>query len=583
MPRPGVAARPRRPRDSVVHAPRAKDRRPKSPLERYLPLVYLTVALLVVALVLPSALRPPAQQSNQSAELSPNGPRQNQQSIIAAFEQASSGTAGAGAAANGSALPGGGTGGLPAGPPPTGPAGYCPDGFGSPRRQVTSLYAAPCAANFTGNNGGATAFGVTGNEIRVAVFDEWRDDGPVESASDTNQQIFKDFEDYFNSRFQFYGRNMRIYLVAEDTSTPPSGTAAADRAKIEYQVFAGLDALTTNPGLLPEAVHQQIVFWTYQEPTSLYSADDPYLWSWAPSTDRTVSLGDEMVCKQLVGRPPSYNGRQDASFQYSKPRKFGLVVMQDPNSSTSQDQVTRELAACGAPVQKVISYNYSQGSYNAASAITQLRAAGVTTVLYLGDQLTANILTNEANSQDYWPEWVPYGGNLTINAFMEGVNQAEWSHAVGVSLREIPRPVEAEDYYQAEQAVDPNGPPLSDANGNWNYVFGSLLFIADGIQLAGPHLTPEAFAAGLAKLPSRPPVPQWSIGGGFYGPDRWTYAKYAAMVWWDPSAIDPETGGKGAYRWLDDGRRYTSGQIPSAPLAFQQAGVTQPTDPSVSN
>src|SRR5205823_3080497 len=57
-------------------------------LEKYLPVIYFAVAIALVLIVLPSALRPPPQQANQSAELSPDAPPQdNQESIVAQFNR----------------------------------------------------------------------------------------------------------------------------------------------------------------------------------------------------------------------------------------------------------------------------------------------------------------------------------------------------------------------------------------------------------------------------------------------------------------------------------------------------------------
>ena len=66
----------------------------------------------------------------------------------------------------------------------------------------------------------------------------------------------------------------------------------------------------------------------------------------------------------------------------------------------------------------------------------------------------------------------------------------------------------------------------------------------------------------------------WSIGGGFKSPDPWSFNKYVGLVWWDPDAIDPEQGNKGANRFLNGGRRYTDGEIPIEPLPWFESGIT---------
>ena len=51
-----------------------RTRRSTAAAERYLPLVYFGAIVLIAGILLPSALRPPNQQPNQTAQLSPDAP-----------------------------------------------------------------------------------------------------------------------------------------------------------------------------------------------------------------------------------------------------------------------------------------------------------------------------------------------------------------------------------------------------------------------------------------------------------------------------------------------------------------------------
>src|SRR3954468_24933354 len=121
-------------------------RQPIRRFERMLPLVYFAaVALLAVAL-LPTVLRPPTQQPNQSAELSPDAPpNANQQAIMTALGRAQSGTAGTG---DSSPLDAGAPSGVTTTTTPSlasvvqAPRA-CPHGVGSPPRQTDWIYAPP--------------------------------------------------------------------------------------------------------------------------------------------------------------------------------------------------------------------------------------------------------------------------------------------------------------------------------------------------------------------------------------------------------------------------------------------------------
>src|SRR5947199_6192384 len=109
-----------------------------------MPMAFMGLGVVLMVALLPSALRPPAPQTPQTAQLSPDAPPDSKtDSLIASLNRASSGTAGAGTtdAGNGAPTPGPTT---PPGPgtttpPTTAPAPStvaCPHGYGNPPRQT---------------------------------------------------------------------------------------------------------------------------------------------------------------------------------------------------------------------------------------------------------------------------------------------------------------------------------------------------------------------------------------------------------------------------------------------------------------
>src|SRR4051812_30887342 len=135
--------------------------------DRYLPLVYLLVALLLGVIILPSVLRPPREQPTTSSGFSPDAPpdKNNQASVFSSFQQASSGTPG-GVTSEGQQVA------APPPPPVKEVASACPYGFGTPPRQIESVYAPPCAPAFSGDNGGATTTGVNSTDINICFLEE---------------------------------------------------------------------------------------------------------------------------------------------------------------------------------------------------------------------------------------------------------------------------------------------------------------------------------------------------------------------------------------------------------------------------
>src|SRR5690554_5376953 len=107
--------------------------------------------------------------------------------------------------------------------------------------------------------------------------------------------------------------------------------------------------------------------------------------------------------------------------------------------------------------------------------------------------------------------------------------------------------------------------------------YPNLLQLYQGIHMAGGNLTPETFAGGMFRLPpagGQPGAPQNSYGN----PDlfNWAPADYTSvddstLIWWDADAegIDEQgTEGQGMYRYVDGGKRYLPGQLPTELSAF---------------
>lgn len=303
--------------------------------------------------------------------------------------------------------------------------------------------------------------------------------------------------------------------------------------------------------------------------------------------DQITAFAGELICKQLVGRPPEFNGRQDPTFDYSKPRRFGFILGQDETHTGAADSTRRALEeGCNLEIgaNQIIEYNADTdaGSSKAdglATAITRLKADGVTTIVCGCDAYTPVVFTSNATQQGYYPEWVMIGTAETDdNANARLYDKAQWSHALGFTSDELARPFVNTPCYRAYRTVDPNAEPVANV---CKYYFRDLQQIATAIQLAGPNLTPQTFQRALTtQYPRRPPSPEWAVGGG-YGAGDYTLSDYIAMVWFDPTAPDPASnppGTLGAYRALTSGRRYTHGEIPVEPLQFFKEGTSRVDD-----
>jgi hypothetical protein len=537
--------------------------------EKYLPLGYFAMALLLALAMLPSVLRQSPPTTNESAELSPDAPPDpNQQSFIASFNRGVSGTAGSGTGLGGHDEAAGS---------PTAPnvPRACRYGYGNPPRTTSSPYAAPCVTKWSGNNGGATSKGVTGTEIRVAVGNPNGDagtDGPVPTTPRDNEsavdRTWRVLQAWFNSRYEFYGRTLRFYVQNYD-ETPAKQAAAAQTVDEQYHVFA---ASMGRWATMTELARRGIIAFAEdgdQYPESFLASHRPYNWEMNVDADRAVRLSAEYICKKMWGKKAEFAG--DAATQ-AKQRVLGVLYNDNTGYSGIDKKFKSELQSqCGGTVEVTIgfagdTYGWSDPQ-QVATAVTKLRQHNVTTVVQLLDMDTMGLVTNQADSQGYNPEWFISGLWETDNVtFARLQNTRQWSHAFGLSGREIDNSASQEPGYRAYKEIDPNNEP--DSNMVCCLWWG-LEQIANGIQMAGPNLTPQSFERGLVRQGKRGSDPIWAVTGGF-GPDDYSYSDAMAEIWWNPNTQSAD-GQPGAYMYVRNGKRFNPGELPKEePLVFKQ-------------
>src|SRR5205823_3189869 len=92
--------------------------------------------------------------------------------------------------------------------------------IGDPPRQIEDPQSPPCVPYFDGDNGGATSPGVTANEIRIA-------------APSKDGNVFNTLLTFFNQRFQFYGRQLKLVDGGCFDSDPKTAKSLADKVATE--------------------------------------------------------------------------------------------------------------------------------------------------------------------------------------------------------------------------------------------------------------------------------------------------------------------------------------------------------------
>src|SRR5207248_9537287 len=153
------------------------------------------------------------------------------------------------------------------------------------------------------------------------------------------------------------------------------------------------------------AQHLFLPIGAYGYPESWYRQAHPYAFAIQMDCERIVHQFAEYTAKRLAGRTARW--ARDPKYT-ATPRVFGVMAPDFGAYRSCADLFLKDLDRAGVRVAS--RYNYtidpSTSSQQAAQAVVQFKAAGVTSLLLLTDPLTAINLTSQARSQDWGPEWV---------------------------------------------------------------------------------------------------------------------------------------------------------------------------------
>ena len=451
--------------------------------------------------------------------------------------------------------------------------------------------APPCMAQFTGNNGGDIdpAHGITKDTIRIAYYSAPPDvqadaltksvgayDSP-EAIGATNQG----FVAAFAKRVQLYGRHVQLVkLQGTGTSTDEQAAQADAVTAKSMKVFAVLGGPTQTKSFSQTLANEGILCMgscLISRPGSFYKQNSPYIWP-GIEPDQTSQLNTEFVKKQLVGKDAQWAG--DPKFQHQK-RTFAILSYDtsDGGYKPVWDNWKKQLEAAGVNVKGQVNYflNIPTVQSDAQALIQKLKAIDATTVLFTGDPFTPIYFTKEATKQGYFPEWVMAGTVFADTAvFARQFDQQQWKHAFGMSLIPPRIPRNQAEYYAMYTNCGTTPPAPGD--NTQGIVYANELLLFDGLELAGPHLTPQSFYAGLTNYPLLERDPEhlrqvtsygdhgiWPNGTDYGGQDT------TGFVWWDPNAPGQDetgTNGKGEYRYMENGKQYLPGDVPTSPMSL---------------
>ena len=458
------------------------------------------------------------------------------------------------------------------------------------RIKLPTLYAAPCVEPFEGDNGGATSQGVTEDEILIVRYEFDPTIDPVAASLvratgiDTDPeaafQTAQDFNSVFNEVYEIYGRKVRMVEYLGTGASDDAEAARNDAIKIaEMEPFAVINGpLQSSPTFSAELANQGVLCiapCAQSLPDSVAEENAPYLWQNGATPDQAAAMAGEMIGN--LAPPGQAELAGDPALQ-AQDRVYALVHYNTAEGTHTAvaEALTQALADKGVEVDEDIEYllDASTIQEDARTLIARLENAGVTTVIFYGDPLMPRALTTQATAQDYWPEWI-LGPNLLADTavFGRSFDQEQWGNGFGIGLVFLQGANEIGDAWITYDWAYGKEPP----NDNYAAILPGVRAVFNGIQLAGPELTPETFRDSMLRYPitaGYPTRPQLSWGEhGVWDGFDYGGSDDAAVIWWDADAEGTDESGaegKGMYRFANGGERYTIGNFPEI---IEEAGL----------
>ena len=544
---------------------------------RYAPVLIAGLAILLVLVLVPTT-QPESQGTALGTGGRSTGSNGRTGTTEGAAGQSGVGQGGTSATATGAASGGGGgtSAGAPIGPGAVSTSGVSKGGVscdGQDARQFTwSAHSPYCVAAFQGDNGGATAQGVTGDTITLTFRNpnSTQDQAIAAAAGNANVNYpamladMQTYIDFFNSQFELYGRKVVLKpydgqgdYIDEDQGQNLAAAQADAVSSREMGAFGDVTFALGASQAYEEALANQhlMSFSSVAQPDSWFQQFAPYEWSVQGGGGTVgVQVAAEFVCRRMVGMPAIFAG--DAPFKATN-RVFGLIYPEVP-TYTELANLYKQLMKqkCNQDIAATAAYKIDVASFpnQALSVIAQMNAAHVSTILCACDPIFPIFLSRAASGQAYHPEWATTSfGDPSGRLY----DQSEWSHAYGAGLQ-FPDPKSTEAYNVYQLANPGHEPAEGSGSGGPPYFYVpyyQLLHVFEGLQAAGPNLTPDTFQQGMFSLPPSGDDPiggKWVFGENVYDP-----ISSFSLAWWDPNGTSEFDGQKGRWAACNGGQVYT--------------------------
>jgi hypothetical protein len=453
---------------------------------------------------------------------------------------------------------------------------------GNPPRQIEDPQSPPCVPGWEGDNGGATSFGVTKDEIRVAA-----PYGTFLTGDPTPQ--WQAMVNFFNRKFEFYGRKIILQPLAatgDNFAYPVPADMQKDAAKVyaEKKSFASLgypDRKGAEHHYYEELARHKVISVIGRETAkgteSYFKRWAPYQWNRGTAIDTQMKNYGRFLCNEWVGKPLHYGG---PAWPFTPPpngRKFAILVTEATDGTVPDIKPLKDnLKACGV-VPFVLTSPETKSQQDGVNPMLSMVDQKITSIICVCDVGSARDFLNGAEAQSYRPEWLmgTYINNDVDNSFSTSP-PTQTANVFGISYLDKFLPIQQSWWYQAMREGDSSVP--APANAGPIAVYQDLLLLASGIQMAGPHLTPQTFADALHRTvfpnpgADRGPYFQGRVG---FENDTFSMRQTASTYWYDSSqggVDDPSTPGRVCH--VRHGIRYAYEEWPKEDPPYKKTSCT---------
>ena len=463
-------------------------------------------------------------------------------------------------------------------------------------RQVPwSAYAPPCEPKWTGNNGGATAPGVTATTITLsfraatsAILDALYTIVPksVIGTSKEAEDTLQAYINVFNKNFELYGRHVVLAsfvgqgnFINEDVGTG-AAQAEADAVNVatSLHAFADMSLVGSSvPYTLDLEANKVISFGLYLQDQQWYQQNAPWQYTPGPNCTKSDRAIGELFGRQLKGTTAEFAKGP----LHNKVRKLGIIYQNTPTAAACEQQMVQDLAAYGVhpAATAAVTFDVTKLASESASAIAEMQAHGVTTVICSScDPVSPQFYLRAANQNDYHPEWFfqsLFGTSATTSEKFIRLFPANQRSQI-LTYGTAPTPAAQAEALKVFKMG--NTDPTATIIPSYVFVYASIVQFFDALQLAGPDLTPHNLEVAMRSIPTSLPGGElggWSGAAGPFDP-----ASTFQILHWNNHERSQTDGGLGTYDVCDNGTSYSFiGGGPTMPAHTQLTcapGISRP-------